>query len=91
MSVNPYDAEKYVSDFWFSCMIIEPEAMSPMVRGKQDYLYKSQSGKSYPHEIFDAMAAFNADGILIRKPIHMQMLDWRYPFESLMINIFSTA
>lgn len=60
-------------------MIIEPEAMSPMVRGEQDYLYKSQSGKSYPHEIFDAMAVFNADGM----PMHMQVLDWMHPFDAL--------
>ena len=34
-------------------MIIDPDAMAPQVRGEQEYLYKSESGKSSPQEILD--------------------------------------
>lgn len=70
--MNPYDAEKSEPNFWLSCMIIDEDAMAPMVRGEQDYLYKSEKGKSSPHEILDALAAFNAEGRPIWKPMHMQ-------------------
>ncbi len=72
VKMNPWDRERSVPNFWLSCMIIDEDAMAPMVRGEQDYLYKSQSGKSSPQEILDAMAAFNAEGRPIWKPMHMQ-------------------
>ena len=46
--------------------------MAPAVRGEQDYLYQHVSGKSSPQEILDAMAAFNAEGRPVWKPMHMQ-------------------
>ena len=70
--MNPWDREKSVPNFWLSCMTIEQDAMAPQVRGEQEYLYKSESGKSSPHEILDALAAFNAEGRPIWKPMHMQ-------------------
>ena len=72
VKMNPYDAEKSQPNFWLSCMIIDEDAMASMVRGEQDYLYKSESGKSSPQEILDALAAFNAEGRPIWKPMHMQ-------------------
>lgn len=70
--MNPFDAEKSKPNFWLSCMIIDKDAMAPQVRGEKDYLYKSKSGKSSPQEILDAIAAFNAEGRPIWKPMHMQ-------------------
>ena len=70
--MNPWDREKSSPNFWLSCLIIDQDAMAPMVRGDQDYLYQSVSGKSSPHEILDALAAFNAEGRPIWKPMHMQ-------------------
>ena len=70
--MNPYEAEYSEPNFWLSCLLINKDAMAPQVRGEQDYLYKSVSGKSSPHEILDAMAAFNAEGRPIWKPMHMQ-------------------
>ena len=70
--MNPWDREKSIPNFWLSCMLIDEDAMAPMVRGEQDYLYKSESGKSSPQEILDAIAAFNAEGRPIWKPMHMQ-------------------
>ena len=72
VKMNPWDREKSVPNFWLSCMIIDEDAMAPMVRGENDYLYKHESGKSSPQEILDAIAAINAEGRPIWKPMHMQ-------------------
>ena len=72
VKMNPFDTEKSQPNFWLSCMMIDEGAMAPMVRGEQDYLYKSESGKSSPQEILDALTAFNAEGRPIWKPMHMQ-------------------
>ena len=78
--MNPWDREKSEPNFWLSCCIIDEDAMAPMVRGEQDYLYKSESGKSSPQEILDALAAFNAEGRPIWKPMHMQPIYRTNPF-----------
>lgn len=72
VKMNPWDREKSIPNFWLSCMILNEEAMAPQVRGEQDYLYQSEPGKSSPQEILDALAAFNAEGRPIWKPMHMQ-------------------
>ena len=72
VKMNPWDREKSIPNFWLSCCIIDEEAMGPMVRGEQDYLYKSENGKSSPQEILEALSAFNAEGRPIWKPMHMQ-------------------
>ena len=78
--MNPWDREKSEPNFWLSCCIIDEDAMAPMVRGEQDYLYKSESGKSSPQEILDAIAAFGAEGRPIWKPMHMQPIYRTNPF-----------
>ena len=70
--MNPFDPERSQPNFWLSCLLIDEDAMAPQVRGEQDYLYKSVSGKSSPMEILDALAAFNAEGRPIWKPMHLQ-------------------
>ncbi|MGN8833605.1 DegT/DnrJ/EryC1/StrS family aminotransferase [Selenomonas montiformis] len=72
VKMNPWDRENSQPNFWLSCLIIDKEAMAPQVRGEQDYIYKHESGKSSPQEILDAMAAINAEGRPIWKPMHMQ-------------------
>ena len=72
VAMNPWDEAHSIPNFWLSCMIIDPEAMAPSVRGEQDYLYQSVPGKSSPSEILDAIAAFGAEGRPIWKPMHMQ-------------------
>ena len=72
IKMNPFDAEKSVPNYWLSCCIIDEDAMAPQVRGDRDYLYQSREGKSCPQEILDALAAFNAEGRPIWKPMHMQ-------------------
>lgn len=80
VKMNPWDREKSVPNFWLSCCIINEETMTPMVRGEQDYLYKSEPGKSCPQEILDALSFFNAEGRPIWKPMHMQPIYRTNPF-----------
>ena len=72
VSMNPFDADKSVPNYWLSCILIDEDAMAPFVRGEQDELWKSEAGKSSPGEILAAIAAFNAEGRPIWKPMHMQ-------------------
>jgi len=80
VKMNPWDKDNSLPNFWLSCMIIDEDAMAPMVRGEQDYLYNSESGKSSPQEILDAIAALNAEGRPIWKPMHMQPIYRTNPF-----------
>ena len=50
-------------------MLIEPEAMCKQVRGESEALYVSEPGKSCPTEILEAIAAINAEGRPIWKPM----------------------
>ena len=72
VSMNPFDASKSVPNYWLSCMLINEDAMEPFVRGEQDELWETESGKSSPGEILAAISAFNAEGRPIWKPMHMQ-------------------
>ena len=80
IKMNPFDPDKSQPNHWLSCLVIDEDAMAPMVRGEQDYLYTSEPGKSSPHEILDALAAFNAEGRPIWKPMHMQPIYRTNPF-----------
>ena len=72
VSMNPWDEEKSVPNFWLSCMIIDESAMAPHVRGEKDELWTTEPGKSSPGEILAAISAFGAEGRPIWKPMHMQ-------------------
>ncbi len=80
VEMNPYDEVNSVPNFWLSCLLIKPEAMSKQVRGEQDTLYTSEAGKSCPGEILDALAQYNAEGRPIWKPMHMQPIFRMNPF-----------
>ena len=72
ISMNPYDANIMEPNFWLSCMIIDRDAMAEQVRGAMEYSYKKEPGKSSPSEILEKLAAYNAEGRPIWKPMHMQ-------------------
>ncbi|SDA42908.1 dTDP-4-amino-4,6-dideoxygalactose transaminase [Butyrivibrio sp. INlla18] len=72
IKMNPFDEANSEPNFWLSCLIIDKEAMCKQVRGEKDVLYVSEPGKSCPTEILDAIAAINAEGRPIWKPMHMQ-------------------
>ena len=74
VKMNPFDAKKSQPNFWLSCMIIDEDAMCQTVRSEKEALYISESGKSCPTEILEAIEAFNAEGRPIWKPMHMQPL-----------------
>lgn len=74
VSMNPYDVENSEPNFWLSCMIIDKTAMCRQVRGEREALYITEPGKSCPTEILEKLAAHNAEGRPIWKPMHMQPL-----------------
>ena len=80
VQMNSWEREKSLPNFWLSCLLIDEDAMAPMVRGEQDYLWKSEHGKSSPQEILDALSAFGAEGRPIWKPMHMQPIYRSHPF-----------
>ena len=72
VTMNPYDAENSVPNFWLSCMLIRKDAMCKQERGDTTVTYETEAGKTCPSEILDALAAENAEGRPIWKPMHMQ-------------------
>lgn len=72
VTMNPYDEENSVPNYWLSCMAIWPEAMCRQVRGESEALYISEPGKSCPTQILEKLALYNAEGRPIWKPMHMQ-------------------
>ena len=54
--------------------------MCPQVRGEREVLYQSVGGKSCPSEILEALAAFQAEGRPIWKPMHLQPLYANHAF-----------
>ena len=78
--MNPIDFSRSQPNYWLSCLLINSDVMAPQVRGEQDVLYKSESGKSSPSEILEALSMFNAEGRPIWKPMHMQPIYRMNPF-----------
>ena len=82
VKMNPWDEEKSIPNFWLSCLIIDEDAMAPHVRGEKDELWQHVPGKSSPGEILNTIAAFNAEGRPIWKPLHLEPLFRQFPFVS---------
>lgn len=72
VSMNPYEADKAVPNFWLSCLLIDKKAMCKQERGALDASFVSEPGKACPTEILEALAAQNIEGRPIWKPMHMQ-------------------
>lgn len=71
-STSQKNAARLLSNYWLSCLLINKEAMCQTVRSEKNAIYISESGKSCPTEILEAVSAFNAEGRPIWKPMHMQ-------------------
>jgi len=80
VTMNPYDAENSVPNFWLSCLLIDKAAMCRQERGDCEATYTTEPGKSCPSEILDTLAAQNAEGRPIWKPMHMQPIYRENPF-----------
>jgi len=72
VTMNPYDKENSMPNFWLSCMLIDEDSMCRQVMGETESIYISEPGKSCPMEILEKLAACNAEGRPIWKPMHMQ-------------------
>ena len=72
VQMNPYDEKIMEPNFWLSCMIINKEAMCRQVRSDSEALYVKEKGKTCPTEILEKLAAYNAEGRPIWKPMHAQ-------------------
>jgi dTDP-4-amino-4,6-dideoxygalactose transaminase len=72
VTMNPYDAQNSVPNFWLSCLLIDADAMCPATRDETTYAYTPEAGKTCPHEILDALQRINAEGRPIWKPMHFQ-------------------
>ena len=59
-------------NYWLSAMTIDPDYMCRQVRDDSRALYVKEKGKTCPTEILEAIAALNAEGRPIWKPMHMQ-------------------
>ena len=72
VQMNPYVAEIMEPNFWLSCLMIDANAMCKQVRSDHEALYIGEHGKTCPTEILETLAACNAEGRPIWKPMHMQ-------------------
>ena len=79
VKMNPY-LNNCEPNYWLSCMIIDADAMCETVRGEKKAIYNTESGKSCPTEILEALSAFNTEGRPIWKPMHMQPIYRMHPF-----------
>ncbi len=80
VKMNPFDEENSTPNYWLSCMIIDKEAMCKQVRSDNDACYVKEAGKTCPTEILEKIAALNAEGRPIWKPMHSQPIFRMNPF-----------
>ena len=82
VKMNPYDAENSVPNFWLSCLLLDEKAMCRQERSDLFAEYWTAPGRSCPTEILEALAAFNAEGRPIWKPMHLQPIYRSHDFVS---------
>ena len=72
VTMNPFDAKNSVPNYWLSCLLIDSDAMCAQKRTALEASYVKEAGKTCPTEILEALAAVNAEGRPIWKPMHLQ-------------------
>lgn len=80
VTMNPFDEINSEPNYWLSCLLIDQEAMCKQVSNEYETLYISEKGKTCPTEILETLAAMNAEGRFIWKPMHMQPMYRRNVF-----------
>ena len=80
VSMNPFDAEKSMPNFWLSCLIIDKDAICEQVRSSKKASYIKTPGKSCPTEILEVLEMYNAEGRPIWKPMHLQPIYNKHEF-----------
>ena len=82
VTMNPFDAQKSIPNYWLSCMLIDESAMARHSRGELDEKWTRTKGKTCPGEILAALTAFRAEGRPLWKPMHMQPIYRNHAFVS---------
>ena len=59
-------------NYWLSALIVDKDAMCRQVRDDSRAIFACEHQKSCPTEILEAIAAINAEGRPVWKPMHMQ-------------------
>ena len=59
-------------NYWLSALLIDGDSMCKQFRDERHAVYTGEPGKTCPTEILEALAALNAEGRPIWKPMHMQ-------------------
>ena len=80
VSMNPFDPEKSIPNYWLSCLLIDKDYMCRQERTETRPSYVRQAGKTCPTEILEILAAHNAEGRPIWKPMHLQPIYKNHPF-----------
>lgn len=80
--MNPIPGD-CAANYWLSCLTVDEAAMCQQILGDRDVQYRPEHGKSCPTEILNALAAINAEGRPIWKPMHLQPIYRRNPFVTL--------
>ena len=83
VTMNPFDAECSVPNYWLSCLLINSDAMCAQERTALEASFVKQAGKTCPTEILEALASVNAEGRPIWKPMHLQPIYQKNGFVSL--------
>ncbi len=74
VTMNPFDSDTMVPNYWLSCLLIDENAMCRQVRSDNESCWISEPGKTCPDEILALLDKYNAQGRPIWKPMHMQPL-----------------
>ncbi|MBR0447285.1 MAG: aminotransferase class I/II-fold pyridoxal phosphate-dependent enzyme [Clostridia bacterium] len=72
VSMNPFVEGEMEPNYWLSCLLIDEDAMCEQTRTDTVATYVDAPGKACPTEILEKLAAINAEGRPIWKPMHMQ-------------------
>ncbi len=70
--MNPFDVSQSIPNYWLSCMVIDSDVMCETERSGRGVVYRTQPGKTCPTEILEVLAALNAEGRPVWKPMHLQ-------------------
>ena len=72
VSVNPYVEGDMEPNYWLTCLLIDEDTMCQQTRTATTASYVDEPGKGCPTEILEKLAAINAEGRPIWKPMHLQ-------------------
>ena len=80
LKMNSFLSDQMEPNYWLSCCLIDKDAMCAQTRTDREASFLTEPGKSCPTEIMEAMAAINAEGRPIWKPMHLQPMYQGFDF-----------